>query len=213
MNDLDDQLADALERLAGSAPHHPDLAGAVRRRHRAQRRQLTVGFGVAVASAVAVLVVLLMVPGGPFRGSHDVSQVAVGVAAPCQSRLTNAVLPIWARSGFSEPRPVMPFVRSASGNVVAIQFNDKLSSPPRPDVANKVLWVWHRLPADITKLHAGARLNGTGPVVTTGLPTPLGPSYVDLPAPGCWRLTLSWPGGSDTIDLRVLPVQEAERRP
>lgn len=28
-----------------------------------------------------------------------------------------------------------------------------------------------------------------------------GPSYVNLPAPGCWRLTLRWSGRSDQLDL------------
>jgi hypothetical protein len=28
-----------------------------------------------------------------------------------------------------------------------------------------------------------------------------GPSIVDLPAPGCWRLTLRWAGRADQVDL------------
>jgi hypothetical protein len=46
-----------------------------------------------------------------------------------------------------------------------------------------------------------AQLAGTDTVVTAGLPRPEGPSTVDLPAPGCWRITLTSPGGTDTIDL------------
>ena len=26
-------------------------------------------------------------------------------------------------------------------------------------------------------------------------------SIIDLPQPGCWRLSLTWPGKTDTIDL------------
>ena len=29
-----------------------------------------------------------------------------------------------------------------------------------------------------------------------------GPSVVNLPSPGCWRLTLSWSGRVDSLDLR-----------
>jgi hypothetical protein len=211
MNDLDDQLAGVFERLADEAPHHPDLAGATRRRAR-RRRTATVA-GLTAAAVAATVTGLMVLPDGLFHGPKHTSDVAVAVAPPCESTITQAVLPDWARTGFSDPEPVMPFVRSASGNVVAILFTDQLASPPRSDIANKVLWVWHQLPASPTDIHTTARLNGTGPAVTAGLPTPTGPSYVDLPTPGCWRLTLTWPGGSDTIDLRAVPRQEATRRP
>ena len=203
MNDLDDELVGAFERLAEGAPHHPDLAGATRRRARRQRLRTVAGL-VAASAAIAVAGVW-MLPDGLFDRSKGTSDVAVGVVPACESTVTRAVLPEWARTGFSDPEPVMPFVRSASGNVVGILFTDELASPLRPDVANKVLWVWRQLPADPMTIHATARLNGTGPVVTAGLPTPAGPSYVDLPSPGCWRLTLTWTGGSDTIDLRAVP--------
>jgi hypothetical protein len=207
MNDLEDQLTGAFERLAEQAPHHPDLAGTTRRRGR--RRRMNTVAAVAAASLAAVVTGLLAAPNSPFHGSRHDSDIAVAPSPPCRSAVTHGVLPEWARGGFSDPRPVMPFVTSASGNVVGILFGDPLSSPPRPDIANKVLWVWHDLPADTTTLHASARLNGTGPVVTTGLPSPLGPSYVDLPAPGCWRLSLTWAGGSDTIDLQALTPADA----
>jgi hypothetical protein len=32
-----------------------------------------------------------------------------------------------------------------------------------------------------------------------------GPSYVDAPSAGCWRLTLTWSGRSDTLDLAYVP--------
>jgi hypothetical protein len=211
MNDLDDQLAGVFERLADAAPHHPDLAGVTRRRAR-RRRTATVA-GLAAAAVAATVTGLMVLPDGVFHGSKHTSDIGVAATPPCESTITRAVLPDWARTGFSDPEPVMPFVRSASGNVVAILFTDELASPPRSDIANKVLWVWDQLPADTTSIHAIARLNGTGPAVTAGLPAPAGPSYVDLPTPGCWRLTLTWPGGSDTIDLRAVPPQDATRQP
>jgi hypothetical protein len=114
------------------------------------------------------------------------------------------VLPEWARAGFSDPKPVMPYVRSASGNILGILFVDQLTAPPRQTVNNKILWVW-RTPSRIGEpVHVVARLGGTGPAVTHGLPTPEGPSIVDLPSPGCWRLAITWPGGSDTVDLQYV---------
>jgi hypothetical protein len=203
MTNLDDQLAETFERLADRAPHHPDLARATRRRVRRRRTVITAAV-LAAGSVVAVT----GLASGLLGGAQDRSVPAVTVVPSCESNLTRAVLPEWARTGFSDAEPVMPFARSAHGDVVAILFVDELAAPPRADVANKVLWVWRRLPADPATIHATARLNGTGPIVTAGLPTPAGPSYVNLPAPGCWRLTLTWPGGRDTIDLRVLAPED-----
>jgi hypothetical protein len=208
MKDLDDALAVAFTDLAEHAPHDPDLAGTVRRRVRRRRRALA---GAAALAAGAALVVtgetLLRDNGGP---SLSASAPPVTVRPACDSAVTRGVLPQWARGGFSDPEPVMPYVRSTSGNVVAILFGYPLTSPPRKDVANKVLWVWHRWPAGPAQdVHMTARLGGTGPAFTRGLPPPVGPSYVDLPSPGCWRVTITWPGGSDTIDLTVVPAAQA----
>ncbi len=212
MNDLDDQLAGAFERLAEQAPHHPDLAGTTIRR--ARRRRANTAVALLAASVAAGVSGFLVLPNGSSGGRPaGGTSIAVAPASPCHSEITRAVLPEWARGGFSDPRPVMPFVTSADGNVVAILFSDQLSSPSRADVFNKVLWVWHTLPADPTALHISARLNGTGPAVTAGLPTPLGPSYVDLPTPGCWRVSFSWPGGSDSIDLQALTPADAAAAP
>jgi hypothetical protein len=201
MNDLDDLLTDVFADLAHQAPHDPDLAGTV---HRRVRRGRLVRGGVTVAATIAVIAAgLVILPGGPRTGTPPASGQTVTVAPACDAGVTRGVLPDWARGGFSDPKPVMPYVRSQSGNVVAILFGDPLSSPPRPDVSNKILWVW-RLPPDVGQtVRLTARLNGTGPAVTKGLPSPVGPSIVDLPSPGCWRMTLTWSGGSDTIDLAV----------
>jgi hypothetical protein len=199
MNDLDDLLPDVFGDLADRAPHQPDLAARVKRRARGGR--LVLG-GVALAAvAVVVATVITVLPALRPRHVSPGSGGGVNVVPACRSTVVRGVLPVWARGGFSDPEPVMPYVRSASGNVVAILFTDRLTSPPRPDVANKVLWVWKSYPGNVGEVHLVARLQGTGPAVTAGLPRPVGPSYVDLPSPGCWRLSLSWPGGADTIDL------------
>jgi hypothetical protein len=50
----------------------------------------------------------------------------------------------------------------------------------------------------------GARI--VGPPVRRIVPGGPGPSLVDLPSPGCWRLTLTWSGRRDSLDLRYLPA-------
>ena len=199
MTDLDELLPDVFQELAERAPHDPHLAARVRQGTR-RARSLRAGVVLAAAAAVAVVVVAVL-PGLRAAQGTAASGSGLHVAPACHSAVVRGVLPVWARSGFSDPEPVMPYVRSASGHIVAILFTGRLTSPPRRDVANKVLWVWQTYPGNVADAHLTARLGGTGPAVTAGLPAPAGPSYVDLSAPGCWRLTISWPGGSDTIDL------------
>jgi hypothetical protein len=193
MTDLDRVLTDVFADLADAAPHDPGLAGHVRRRAR-RRRILSVAGVTAAACAAAVVGVTVI------RQEQTTAQVATAPA--CDGRPRTAVLPEWARDGFTDPEPVIPFVRSRSGDVVAILFGQQLWSPPRQDVSNKVLWVWRAVPGGATgDVTMTARLAGTDRVVTTGLPRPEGPSTVDLPTAGCWRITLNSPRGTDTIDL------------
>ncbi len=41
---------------------------------------------------------------------------------------------------------------------------------------------------------------GDEPVVIESV---TGPSYLDLPSPGCWHLDLTWDGGTDSVDIAV----------
>jgi hypothetical protein len=192
MTDLDRLLADAFDDLAAHAPHDPGLAARVRAR--ARRGLLTGGSvlaGLAAATAAVVAVVVL----GPDAGS--ISGPA-SPPVPCRSTVVTGVLPTWARGGFSDPEPVMPYVRSAGGDIVAIIW-EPLTGPPRDSSGDKVLWAWRD--PQTGDVRAVARLNGTGPPVTFVDPGVTGPSSVSLPSPGCWRVTITWSGGSDTIDL------------
>jgi hypothetical protein len=192
MTDLDQLLADTFEDLAAQAPHDPALAAHVRTR--ARRGRLAAGAalgGVAAATAAVIAVV----------GIGPETRTAPGPAASlaaCRSNVVTGVLPVWARGGFSDPQPVMPHVTSASGRIVGILF-EPLTGPPRDDSGDKVLWVWQD--PVIQGVHAVARLDGTGPAISFVDPGVTGPSSVSLPSPGCWRVTITWKGGSDTIDL------------
>ena len=79
-------------------------------------------------------------------------------------------------------------------------------APPGKTRGNKILWVSHsavRPMSDLTiraQRMVGAR--PVGPTVLRIVDGGPGPSTVDLPAAGCWRLALSWSGKSDTLDLR-----------
>lgn len=101
----------------------------------------------------------------------------------------------------------MPRALGRSRNIVAILWADRdpLVSPPLADRNNKILWV-ARLPWVSANLWIRAqRMVGTrsvGRPVSRVLRGGPGPSIVDLPAPGCWRLALRWSGRSDSVDLR-----------
>jgi hypothetical protein len=139
-------------------------------------------------------------------------RVAVASTAPgptaCQARVPLRLLPVWARAGFSSPKPRMPYVLGKDGRIAAIQFANPLVSPPSARYNNKILWVSRRpyVAAAGTDLQISAeKLVGNAPVgplvrrTVTGGP---GPSIIDLPSAGCWQLKLRWSGRSDTLDLR-----------
>jgi hypothetical protein len=193
MTDLDRLLADTFDDLAAQAPHDPVLAAAVLTR--ARRGRLAAGAalaGLAAATAAAIAIVGI----GP--DTRDAAGPGA-TAAPCRSSVVTGVLPVWARAGFSDREPVMPYVTSASGGIVGILF-EPLTGPPRDASGDKVLWVWQDL--QIGGVHAVARLDGSGPPVSFA-DNVTGPSSVSLPSPGCWRVTITWKGGSDTIDLEA----------
>jgi hypothetical protein len=127
-----------------------------------------------------------------------------GNAGSC-APLDRGVLPAWARTGFSESKPKIPHELGRHGRIVAILFGD-LVAPPTKDSGNKILWVAKDRVKALSDLRISAqRVEGGRAVgrpvarVVAGGP---GPSGIDLPKPGCWRMKLSWSGRSDELELR-----------
>jgi hypothetical protein len=127
-------------------------------------------------------------------------------AASCLATRIDGPLPVWARGGFHPPGVSIGHVMGVRGNIVAILWGGpktSLYAPPRKNQNNKILWV-ARLPLPVMSLAPltiRATLNGTHLVASRELPDGPGPSYVNLPAPGCWTLNLSWAGHHDQVDL------------
>jgi hypothetical protein len=128
--------------------------------------------------------------------------------AACHSVVHNGVLPTWARTGFSDPRPRLPHVIGRSGEIAGLVFGYPLRSPPQKDRGNKILWVSRHPVRPLSDLRIRAqRMEGrrrVGRPVTRVVVGGPGPSGINLPAPGCWRLTLRWSGRSDELDLRYV---------
>ena len=98
----------------------------------------------------------------------------------------------------------MPHVMGAAGNIVAILWAtpNALHAPALPDMANKILWVSRVSPSGPMIIRA--TLAGSTRTATVDLPNGPGPSYVNMPAPGCWTLHLSWGGHTDQLSLRYV---------
>jgi hypothetical protein len=160
----------------------------------------TVVIWFLAAGSAVVLATVLLVLGDPEDS---------GATAACEPALRRGAIPAWARAGFSAPEPRMPHAVGRDGEIAAIVFGDPLQSPPPRDRSNKILWVAREPldgPADLrisAQRMDGARTVGS-PVqrVVDGGP---GPSIVDLPAAGCWRLALRWAGREDAVDLAYAP--------
>ena len=94
-------------------------------------------------------------------------------------------------------------VMGVRGDIAAILWGGPESSlyaPPLPNVGNKVLWVSRLADKTGAPLTIRATLNGTDRTAALELPD-VGPSYVNLPGPGCWTLDLSWSGHRDQVEL------------
>lgn len=186
---------------------HDEGADAAPTRARSRRPHaatLTAIVSGLVTASVATLALVLL--GHAHRASRPAGAGDhPATVLPCHSEIRIGVLPVWARAGFSEARPRMPYELGASGRIAAIPFGT-LNSPPAATHTNKILWVSHVLPRAGGSLRIRAqRMTGTTPAgapvmrAVTGGP---GPSIINLPAPGCWRLTLRWSGRTDQLDLQ-----------
>ena len=131
----------------------------------------------------------------------------------CASQVKTDVLPKWARGGFSDPRPRMPYELGRGGNIAALVWGFPLFSPPPRTHSNKILWVSRITTQPGSNLRIAAqRMRGTHPVgaaVSRTVAGGPGPSIINLPASGCWRLTLRWSGRVDSLDLDYVANRDA----
>ena len=127
---------------------------------------------------------------------------AAGKEQPaCAPQIRTDALPTWARGGFSGDGSGLQHVLGKQGEIIAILFGAPLSSPPGEDRNNKILWVSKQRVEMGDTLKIAATLDGTTTKAEDKVDGGPGPSIIDLPQPGCWRLTLSWSGRTDTLDL------------
>jgi hypothetical protein len=133
-----------------------------------------------------------------------VGGIAVARGGPDETRSCQAVdrgvLPEWARTGFSEREPRIAHVIGREGRLAAILFGP-LTAPPRKDEGNKILWVSREPQTAPSDLELTARRVDGGETVHRTVPGGPGPSGIDLPEPGCWRIDATWAGQRDELEL------------
>lgn len=200
---LERQLLDSVARLRDSRSRR----GAHPVRWSRVRSVITVAVSSVTALGVAVFAIVSL-------GHHHIASrtptpsghLGVQRRGGCNSNVRRGVLPVWARAGFGPPTQRVPHVLGTSGSITAILFAYPLLSPPPHDHNNKILWVSRvatKPSSDL--LIAAQRMNGTrrvGSPVGRRVPGGPGPSLINLPSPGCWRLTLRWSGHVDRLDLQ-----------
>ena len=124
----------------------------------------------------------------------------------CASPVRTDALPEWARAGFSDDGSGTPHVYGDQDEILAVLFGAPLLSPPGPDRSNKILWVPKQPIERGGTLKIAATLDGTTVRADREVPGGPGPSGIDLPEPGCWHLTLTWSGRTDTMALTYAPA-------
>jgi hypothetical protein len=202
MTDVEQVLAAELAELGDRAPHDPDLAGSVRRRARRQATVLATALAVLVLVAGGAVAAARLRPAAPAAAAPTAAPTVAPPTVPAGGcpQPRPGRLPEWARAGFGSPDPGLPMTYSDKGLVLAIVFGTPLTAPPTAGHNNKILWAakvggpgdfvidaWPvNSPDSVVRINAG--------------PAP-GPSIVDLPRAGCWRMKLSWGGYTDMITL------------
>lgn len=126
----------------------------------------------------------------------------------CQPVVEQGPLPAWARKGLPGGGSQRHMIGD-KGEIAAVLFGYPYHAPAAKGRENKILWVAKdsqgaagMRPGD--RLTVKASLAGTHEVATRSIAGGPGPSLVDMPKPGCWKFSLSWPGHSDSLDIEYL---------
>ncbi|MFL6101042.1 MAG: hypothetical protein ACJ71T_13935 [Actinomycetales bacterium] len=195
-----ERVTPPVERLVrGGAQRGQELRG--------RRTRYAVGLGGAVGALAVVAVALGAGLGRDSASTPPAAQpTSSSSAVACGLPVRTDALPEWARAGFTNPEAGgVPWVTGSDGKIVAVLFGQPLSAPEAKDHANKILWVSRQAQVPLAPLVVTATARGAlrPQPVTVSIPGGPGPSYLDLPYPGCWHLDLAWDNGKqhDAMDL------------
>ena len=148
-----------------------------------------------------VLAVLVLMLAGCTAAEPPAAAPTPVESQQCGTPVRTGALPEWARAGFNYDGSGTKQVYGAQGDILAIVFGYPLMSPPDADRGNKILWVSREPVERGGDLQITAELAGTAVRAEQKVAGGPGPSLVDLPRAGCWHVTLTWSGRTDTMDL------------
>lgn len=155
---------------------------------------------------LAAVLIPVAVAAAAGAGARQSSAAAACVPAP----IHHGAPPSWTAPAFSSSSR-LPYSLASGDKAAAFFFAPTLRAGHPTNPANKVLWIV-RLPRDGSPLRITARSGGRTVRASwpdNSSPGQIYPSYVDLPTPGCWVITLGWHGHRATIDLQVHPRASA----
>jgi hypothetical protein len=122
--------------------------------------------------------------------------------------------PRWTASAWADSSPgfSIPYALASGDGAAAFLFSHPLRPARSTADTNKILWVMryprHGQPLTVTAVQPGT---GTRPVraqwSANAEPGEIYPSSLQVPRPGCWRLTLAWAGHRATVELLVAPAR------
>jgi hypothetical protein len=174
-------------------------------------------FPSASSPARLCAVLLVLVPTASVIAPNDRGLLAASnvAASVCQPHVVDGVIPSWAQAGFRPPDRRMPYEIGAHGRIAALLWAYPLLAPPPTTHNNKILWVSDVSTSGAPLVISAQRMIGSDPIGHLARRTVVGgpgPSIINLPVAGCWRLELRWSGHGDTLDLEYLSNPGNRRR-
>lgn len=120
--------------------------------------------------------------------------------------------PDWTAAAWSDSSPGFraPYALASGDSAAAFMFSHTLRAGHPTDPGNKILWVV-RFPRNGKPLIISARWSADPSMrvrfvqPADSSPGEIYPSGIDLPRPGCWKLTLTWGEHRASVDLEVQP--------
>jgi hypothetical protein len=155
----------------------------------------TLIFGVALISAA-----MLSAPASEARNAN----AQATAANPCGTPVQRDAPATWAH--FGAPPRGTPHI-AAGGRMYGFLFVPRLRSGNPSNPRNKILWIVNDGSANRVLTVAAHRTGTTDTAhLTFRSVDPAGriyPSYVNLPAAGCWSLSITWNGRTTQAVIRV----------
>jgi hypothetical protein len=127
-------------------------------------------------------------------------------AGACDGAVKNERAPAWAQ--FAAPRSATPYIVGRGGRIIAFLFTQPVRAGNQTRPHNKILWVIAGANRNRT-LRLQAQLVNSRTIEHRRYRSvdPSGrifPTYLNLPAAGCWSLAATWDGQAAHAVIRVV---------